>query len=106
MKAEAIKLRAVPSLNADEVDRYVERWRSLRDRFTADGHLIHVSKLCDSYKRISGYGHYTVTGKLTEEIQQLSALELSMLVDQGFSHFGGYSRIYDDGSFNVKIYTD
>lgn len=44
-------------------------------------------------------------GQLKKGIE-ISELELSMLLDRGFSHFGGSSSISSDGKFTVTIYTD
>lgn len=53
----------------------------------------------------NGYARNTHTGKLKDGVD-ITELELSMLLDRGFSHFGGSSSISKDGSFTVVIYTD
>ena len=57
-------------------------------------------------KRIShGYAQNTHSGTLNEGIE-LTELELSMIVDNGYSYFGGSSIIGEGGLFKVIIYTD
>lgn len=57
------------------------------------------------YRQVSSYAKNTHTGKLKDGVE-LSELELSMVCDSGFSHFGGSSFIGSDGTFTVVIYTD
>ena len=45
------------------------------------------------------------TGKLKDGVQ-LSELELAMVLDGGYSFFGGSSSISPDGKFRVEIWTD
>lgn len=52
-----------------------------------------------------GYTQNTYSGKLNKGIE-LSELELSMILDNGYSHFGGSSIIGENGLFKVIIYTD
>jgi hypothetical protein len=61
--------------------------------------------LFEGYRYESKYGENIHTGKIKEGIE-LTELELSMICDDGFSHFGGSSAIYLDRTFKVVIYTD
>lgn len=61
--------------------------------------------LFDNYKYKSGYVKATHTGRIKEGIE-LNELELSMVCDGGFSHFGEDSTINQDRTFRVVIYTD
>ena len=59
----------------------------------------------EKYDVITSYARKTHVGKLKGEVE-ISELELSMLCDGGFHHYGGKSIINDDGTFEVAIYTD
>jgi hypothetical protein len=63
------------------------------------------NELFENYKFKSKYAENVHTGKIKEGIE-LTELELSMICDGGFSHFGGSSSIYGDRTFTVTIYTD
>ncbi|WP_336761342.1 hypothetical protein [Paenibacillus sp. USHLN196] len=63
------------------------------------------SNTIESYVPQSGYAQKTYRGQLKQGVE-ISELELSMLLDRGFSHFGGSSSISSDGKFTVVIYTD
>ncbi|MFS0822140.1 hypothetical protein [Bacillus sp. 1P02SD] len=78
----------------------------LLKRFVVDN-LYHVSleKICKSYHVKNGYGTNTYTGVLREGVE-VSELELAMICDNGYSFFGGSSRINEDRSFQVEIWFD
>ena len=59
----------------------------------------------DTYTQKFGYAHYISKGKLIKELEDINELEIAMLVDGGYSHFGGYS-IKDGSNFTVKICVD
>ena len=63
------------------------------------------NELFENYKDVSTYARRTHTGKIKDGIE-LTELELSMICDNGFSHFGGSSNINSDKTFTVVIYTD
>lgn len=63
------------------------------------------NEIFESISSESGYAKKTYRGKLKDGLE-LTELELSMICDNGFSHFGGSSSIGKDGSFTVVIYTD
>ena len=59
----------------------------------------------EEYDVITSYARKTHVGKIKNGIN-ISELELSMLCDGGFYHYGGKSTINEDGTFEVIIYTD
>ena len=63
------------------------------------------NQIFDEYEYQSKYSRAVHKGKLKEGMT-LTELEVSMICDNGFSHFGGSSTIYKDGTFQVDIYTD
>ena len=61
-------------------------------------------------KQKSGYAHYTfsgtVSGKLIELLGRMpTEVEIIMLIDSGFSHFGASCSIYDK-TFSGRVNTD
>ncbi|NFH91938.1 hypothetical protein FDA33_17420 [Clostridium botulinum] len=108
-----MNLKCIFDVEKDEVTikKYQEIYRNLKEKYGV-GEYKNFHKydsqenaLFEDYKCVSGYAHCIHTGKIKEGIK-LNELELSMICDDGFSHFGGYSNIGSDGRFTVKIYTD
>lgn len=61
--------------------------------------------LIEHHSNKSSYARNTHTGRIKDGIE-LTELELSMVCDNGFSHFGGSSVLRSDRYFVVEIYTD
>jgi hypothetical protein len=61
--------------------------------------------LIENHNNNSSYARNTHTGRIKDGVE-LTELELSMVCDNGFSHFGGSSTIRTDRTFTVVIYTD
>ena len=60
---------------------------------------------CVAITKKSGYAKCTYTGTLKDDLDCLSALQVAMLCDGGFSWFGGGCS-KDGLKFTVVIYTD
>jgi len=108
-----MNLKCIWDVEKDESlgEKYSEIFKNLKEKYGV-GEYKNFSKydgqensLFEGYQYVSGYAHCIHTGKIKESIE-LNELELSMICDNGFSHFGGYSNISSDGKFTVKIYTD
>lgn len=97
-------LTAIVSLSDQQRVNYSKIWNSLKDKgCTRD--------LFNNYTMRTGYAHKLHRGKVSLKLMELlgrmpTELELSMLCDSGYSHFGGYSNMDASGNFVVKIYTD
>lgn len=66
-----------------------------------------IDKICSNKFRDNGYAQYTVTGTLLPEYGNIDELKLAILVDDGYSFFGGESAINrETGYFKVTIYVD
>ena len=63
------------------------------------------SNIFENYSVEHRYARNIHRGKIRDGIV-LSELELSMICDDGFSHFGGSSTIYSDNTFKVEIEID
>ena len=86
-------------------EEYDKIYKSLKDRLPAGKYGgFAIDKIFDDYRDVSSYARRTKTGKIKDGIT-LSELELSMVCDGGYSHFGGSSSI-NGRSFKVVIYTD
>lgn len=85
---------------------YAEVRESLEARFKVKSlYEIDRKTLFDEFESIPGYAHCMYHGKIKEGVE-LTELELAMICDRGHSFFGGYSHIYKNRTFAVKIYTD
>lgn len=98
-------LKAICDLTEEERLRYRKVAKNLEEKLgsLSTTHLTNVT-------RVSGYANASYTGTIPAEIEvklgkPITAFEVSMLCDGGFSHFGGYCNITGD-SFTCKIYTD
>ena len=92
---------------SSKTTEYEEVLKNLREKYgKGEFKSLYLADFCDGdYSRVSGYAKVTYSGKLKDDVE-LTALELSMICDDGYSHFGGRSNIYDDKKFTVMIYTD
>jgi len=88
-------------------ERYRNIYASLKSRMPTVGEYNQFEKsaIFEDYSNKSSYARNTHTGKIKAGIE-IDELELSMICDDGFSHFGGSSSIDKDGNFTVVIYTD
>ena len=78
----------------------------LKDKYgTGEFNSFRKDELFEDYKDVSSYARRTHTGKIKDGME-LTELEVSMICDGGYSHFGGSSTIYSDKTFKVEIYTD
>lgn len=87
--------------------RYREIYANLKEKYGCGEHksFDKYSGLFEDYKSRSQYARMIHTGKVKEGIE-LTELELSMVCDDGYSHFGGSSCIQSDRTFKVEICTD
>lgn len=87
---------------------YKEIFNNLKEKYgKGEFRNLNIKDFCENEEcsRHSGYAKVTYTGKLKEYVE-LTELELSMICDNGYSHFGGSSFIDRDRGFSVTIYTD
>lgn len=100
------RLRSVTSLSKADIEAANEVMLSLAARFGND--MRDWRDKCfepGSYRKVIGYAQYKFYGRLRPGIS-LTPFELSIIIDRGYSYFGGYIQIGVDGSINAKIYTD
>jgi len=96
-----MRLKAIPELTLQEVIDYTAIYKDLMDRFGSPKEW--GKKLFEEYTLSVGYGKHVYNGKIKV---YLTELELSMILDKGYSHFGGSCTIFSDGKFHATIYTD
>lgn len=86
---------------------YKEIFQNLKEKYGVGQYKnLRLADFCEGeYTKTGGYANAVYRGKLKEGVQ-LTELELSMICDNGYSHFGGSSVIGKDGTFSVTIYTD
>lgn len=91
-----------PELKAE----YEKTYNALKERFplTKIG-LFDIKAIFDKFEEKPDYAHTTYVGKIKDDVE-LTELELSMICDNGYMHFGGKSTIRPDKTFEVVIYTD
>lgn len=106
-------LRCIFDIEKDEeiLNKYRELYKKLQEKYGVGEHKnFHKydnqeNSIFECYECKPKYARNIHTGKIKDGIE-LNELELSMICDDGFSHFGGSSIINNDGSFKVEIYTD
>ncbi len=59
----------------------------------------------NTWRTVTRYGRREHNGMLADGVE-LDALQVSMICENGYGHFGGSSFVADDGFFNVTIYTN
>lgn len=99
-------MKAVTELTPEERDLWKEAYRQLREAVEGSN----SSQWFSEYRQIYGYAHYTFSGKYTDFLvgklgHKPTAVELIMLVDGGFSHFGATCSV-GDYTFNGRVNTD
>lgn len=100
-----MKLACIFEIDGDEEKKYRKICDDLVKKFGCKNLYDVCHKTLEEHSILSRYAMNVHTGKIKDGIQ-LTELELSMICDGGFSHFGGSSNIYADGTFRVEIYTD
>lgn len=101
-----MKLRAIPTLTQEEIAEYSKIMESLKNTYgVGEFKSLRLDTIAEKHNLEKGYATNKYRGQLKEDIK-ISPLELSMMCDNGFSHFGGSSSISSDGSFYVEIYID
>ena len=102
-----MELIAIPDLerNPEKLEEYKNIFSQLKEKLGNEDIRIYREKLLSRCDWTPSYARATYTGKIKEGIE-LTELELSMICDNGFSHFGGNSVINPDRTFKVIIYKD
>ncbi len=91
--------------NKELKDKYEKICDDLRKRFHAKSFYDVRKQVFEEHHDMPSYARNTHTGKIKDGVK-LSELEVAMICDGGYSHFGGSSVIGTDGTFRVVIYTD
>lgn len=101
-----MKLKSIFAVCRDkELEKQYEDIRDgLLKRFECNSLYEASKKAFEEHTVQNKYYRNVHEGKLREGVK-LTELEVSMLCDGGFSHFGG-SSVSRDGRFHVEIYTD
>jgi hypothetical protein len=87
-------------------NNYPEIEKSLLERLGVESlYDIRWEDIFESCYSHGGYATHTYTGVLKEGIE-INEVELAMILDRGYSFFGGSSHISSDRSFEVKIWVD
>ena len=99
-------MKAVVELTTEEYDRYSKIYANLCEKIGESG----TSELIIDLKQTGGYAHYkfsgTVSDTLVEKLGRMpTEVELIMLIDSGFSHFGASCTIIGKG-FSGRVNTD
>jgi len=108
-----MKLKAVVALNEEEYKRYLTIWNDLKEKTGGKIYKpMHRDECFCNYARVSGYAKMEHTGMVTQYLidklgRQPTELEISMICDGGFSHYGG-ACFYNTATreFNCTIYID
>ena len=101
-----MKLQAIGGLSESAKIEYRKIVADLKEKYgSGKFNSFNCNQIFDEYEYQSKHARAVHKGKLKEGMT-LTELEVSMICDNGFSHFGGSSTIYKDGTFQVDIYTD
>ena len=100
-----VRLQSIWDTEAGKND-YPAVKKNLLSRFNVES-ISDIGRLsiCEECHTHHGYGTNTFTGKLKDDIE-VSELELAMIIDRGYSFFGGSSQINADRTFKVEIWFD
>jgi hypothetical protein len=92
--------------NAELKTEYDKVYAALKEKY-GKGQYKSFDKreLFENYSDKSSYARRTHTGRVKDGVE-LTELELSMICDDGYGHFGGSSTICSNRTFEVVIYTD
>ena len=100
-----VRLQSIWDTEAGKND-YPAIKKALLSRFEVDSiSQIPNMSVCETLNCNNGYGTNTYTGKLKEGVE-VSEIELAMIIDRGYSFFGGSSQINQDRTFKVEIWFD
>lgn len=91
--------------NPELSQEYKFIFESLKQRLPYNNGRFIFDKIFESLQTYTSYARKTYIGRLKSSIK-LTELELAMVLDNGYAHFGGESILNKDGSFKVVIYTD
>lgn len=94
-----MKLKDV--FESSKTTEYADVHKALKEKY---GEHLSIRSFCEEYERKSGHAQVRHTGTLKEGFE-FTELELAIICDNGYSHFGGYSSIYKK-DFTVTIYVD
>ena len=101
-----MNLTAVVALTETQDKEYRKTYTELKSRLgTNKAGYFDTKGLFEDYTLQTGYARKTHRGRLKPGVE-LTELELSMVCDDGYSHFGGSGTISKDRTFCVVIYTD
>lgn len=94
-----IKLKSV----FENQDGYAEVWEALNKKYVP----VHKMrrKIFKDLNTRRGYSHVIYHGKLNKDVD-ITPLELAMILDRGYSWFGGSVSLEENGNFICEIYTD
>lgn len=100
-----MNLPSITGMTEKDIERANKIKEALLKRFEVD-HLRGVgSKIFDEFKSNIGITTHRYNGQLKPGVS-ISEFELSMVLDNGFSYFGGSCTILPDAQFNAIIYVD
>lgn len=96
-------MKLLDVFESSKTTEYADTFKALKEKY---GEHLKLADFCEggTYDRKSGYAQVTYRGTLKEDVE-LTELELSMICDNGYGHFGGSSSIYKR-DFTVVIYVD
>ena len=100
-----MELSPVCGIQTDQKNRYDNILAKLKEQFSDGRGGIDKNKVFHKHETRTRYGRREHTGILADGIE-LDALQVSMVCEDGYSHFGGSSFVADDGFFSVTINTD
>ena len=91
----------------DNQEGYDVILNNLRSKYgTGKWNSLNIKDFCDGdYTVQNRYATKVYRGKLKEDVE-VTALELAIICDDGYSFFGGSSNIGRDKSFVVEIWID
>uniref|UniRef100_A0A6H2A4G1 Uncharacterized protein n=1 Tax=viral metagenome TaxID=1070528 RepID=A0A6H2A4G1_9ZZZZ len=103
----------IPIVNHTEQTaiEYKNIWDDLKAKLKERGYItdneeiLSIYTCADDVIRKSGYAECQYSGKLKPDLEDLTALQVAMLCDGGYSWFGGNCS-KSGCNFNVKVYTD
>lgn len=85
--------------------KYQEIWENLKVKLKERGYRSNIYDSAEKIHNRKGYAQEVYEGNLKSDLNDLTALEVAMLCDGGYSWYGG-SCFKDGLKFNVKVYTD
>lgn len=95
-----------------ETEKGNNRYKEVKEELLKRYNMNTISALRSDFYKTNGYesgkryGTNTYHGEITvEKYKDLTELELAMILDCGYSFFGGHSRIVNN-KFNIEIWID